>query len=93
MFLQGITILLTASGVGFNWNKHNIMERVEWLPVSLRGGMASKFLHGWKVRQGEQNASWRRIEKRRKKSKMEYFLNSFYSYQEGHGSPKKVFEI
>jgi len=48
-FLQGITILLTANGVSFNWNKHNVMERVRWLPVSLRAGMASWFLHGWKV--------------------------------------------
>lgn len=51
-FLQGITTFLTANGVSFNWNKHNVMERVRWLPLCLRGGMASRFFHGWKVREG-----------------------------------------
>lgn len=45
-------MLLTANGVSFNWNRHKVMERVRWLPLCLRGGMASRFLHGWKVRNG-----------------------------------------
>lgn len=34
-------MLLTANGVSFNWNKHNVMEHVRWLPLWLRGGMAA----------------------------------------------------
>lgn len=52
-------MLLTANGVRFNWNKHKVMERVRWLPLSLRGGMASRFLHGWKVSERGRNTSVR----------------------------------
>lgn len=71
-------MLLTANGVSFNWNKHNVMERVRWLPLCLRGGMASKFFHGWKVRVGGGDAKERnrKKEKSRTKTKQFYFTLS-----------------
>lgn len=73
-------MLLTANGVSFNWNKHNVMERVRWLPLCLRGGMASRFLHGWRVREGGGDAKVQRkqieTERRKNKTKRRFYCTS-----------------